>query len=65
MFYHCEKVNLNLSRPSRQILSTHKYETTEIVDSVDHPTQLIILKNHQDRTTPVVTILITFIGMIQ
>lgn len=65
MFYHCEQVPLNLSKPHQIILLT-QHKTTKTISSVMHHNQPSTVMNHQDRITPIVTIIITlFIGAMQ
>ncbi|KAM3719432.1 UvrABC system protein [Dirofilaria immitis] len=65
MFYHCGKIHFNLSKSSRKILFTRQHDTTKIVNLGNKMNQLATFNNHQVRSAVVVTLIITFIDMIQ
>uniref|UniRef100_A0A1I7VBB4 DUF19 domain-containing protein n=1 Tax=Loa loa TaxID=7209 RepID=A0A1I7VBB4_LOALO len=65
IFYYCGKVHLNLSEPPRKVSSTPQHKTTKIIKTTNQLNQLTILRNHQDRTTALLTAVIAFIRMMQ
>lgn len=65
MFYHCEKVSLNLSKPHS---STQQHKTTKTISSTNHHNKSSIVMNRQGRITPIITtttLIVAFLGTIQ